>query len=107
MFTRLVCAAIVAAAFLYAQEFRATLQGTIHDSTQAVVPSAEVTLKNIATAVEGRAAPDAAGHYLFQFLPPGTYSLTTRAAGFKTDVRDGIQLSLGDNTRLDVDLAVG
>ncbi|MGH9671946.1 MAG: carboxypeptidase-like regulatory domain-containing protein, partial [Bryobacteraceae bacterium] len=107
MFTRLVCAAMLAAAFLSAQEFRATLQGTIHDSTQAVVPSAKVTLKNTATAVERTAATDAAGHYLFQFLPPGTYSLTTRAPGFKTDVRGGIQLSLGDNIRLDVDLAVG
>src|SRR5262249_42656817 len=107
MSTRLVCAALMAAAFLSSQEFRATLQGTIHDSTKAVVPSAEVTLKNIATAVERRAAPDPAGHYLFQFLPPGTYSLTTRAAGFKTDVRDAIQLSLGDNIRLDVELAIG
>ena len=107
MLNRLACAAAVTASCLFAQEFRATLQGNVRDSSQAVIPTAEVVLKNTATAVERRAATDTAGHYVFNLLPPGTYSLTTRANGFKTDVRDGIQLSLGDNVRLDVDLAVG
>src|SRR5262245_40258948 len=92
---------------LMAQEFRATLQGTVQDQTQAVVPSAEVVLRNSGTSVERRTTTDTAGHYLFQFLPPGRYSLTTKAPGFKTDVRDGIQLSLSENVRLDIALALG
>ena len=92
---------------LYAQEFRATLQGTVQDPSQAVVADATLALVNVNTGVERKAVSDTAGHYLFQFLAPGTYSLTTRAAGFKTEVRDGIQLSLGDNIRFDVQLTIG
>jgi hypothetical protein len=92
---------------LFGQEFRATLQGTVQDPSQAVVADATLVLLNVNTGVERKAVSDTAGHYLFQFVAPGTYSLTTRAAGFKTEVRDGIQLSLGDNIRFDVQLSIG
>jgi hypothetical protein len=90
-----------------AQEFRATLQGDISDPTQARVPKATVVLRNADTGIERNGESDAAGHYLFQFVPPGTYSLTTSAGGFKTIVRTGIALSLNDNIRLDVELPLG
>ena len=90
-----------------AQEFRATIQGTVADPSQAVVAGAEVVLRNVATGVDRRTLTTRDGHYLFQFLAPGGYSLTTSAPGFKTDVRDGISLSLGDNVRLNIELAVG
>src|SRR5438034_6164296 len=90
-----------------AQEFRATLHGTITDPSRAHIAGASLLLKHTATGVERTAAADDAGHYVFQFLPPGTYALTTRAPGFKTDIREEVQLSLGDNLRLDVELAIG
>src|SRR5688500_15750537 len=107
MINRFAAALCLFAALLPAQEFRATLQGNILDPTAASIPGAEVVLRNADTAVERKGQADASGHYLFQFLPPGNYLLTTKAAGFKTDVREGIKLSLGENVRLDVELAVG
>src|SRR5688572_26518675 len=102
------CLAILLSALsLTAQEFRATLQGTVQDPSKAVIAGAELTLRNTDTAVERKTSADAEGHYLFQFVAPGNYSLTTRASGFKTDIRDAIKLSLSENVRLDVDLAVG
>ncbi|MDX1980256.1 MAG: carboxypeptidase-like regulatory domain-containing protein, partial [Bryobacteraceae bacterium] len=98
---------LICGAYAYAQEFRGTLQGTITDPSSASVSSAEVTLRNTGTNVERKASTDAEGHFIFQFLPPGTYALITRAAGFKTDQRDGIVVSLGDNIRLDVKLEIG
>jgi hypothetical protein len=92
---------------LSAQEFRATIQGAVFDPSKAVVGGAEVILRNADTAVERRTESDATGLYVFPLLPPGTYTLTTKKAGFKTDVREGIRVSLGDNTRVDVDLAIG
>jgi hypothetical protein len=89
------------------QEFRATLQGTVSDPSRAVIAGAEVVLRNVDTGVERRLLTNRDGHYLFQFLPPGAYSLTTTAPGFKTDAREGIALSLNDNVRLDVELSVG
>lgn len=102
-------AAIVSAlcAGAVAQEFRGSLAGTVTDPSEAAIAGAEVVLRNVATAAERRTATDNQGRYFFQFLPPGTYSLVTRAAGFRTDQRDNISISLGDNVRLDVQLSLG
>src|SRR5579872_1760509 len=90
-----------------AQEFRATVQGTIADPSHAGVPHAAVTLRNAETGIERNAASDATGHYLFADVVPGSYTITVKAAGFKTTVREGIQLSVNDNLKVDVDLPVG
>ena len=107
MTKRLLVPFILVGTILSAQEFRATLQGSVTDPSRASIAGAEVVLRNVDTAVERKALTDNAGYYLFQFLPPGAYALTARAAGFKTDVRDGIRLSLGENVRLDLELSVG
>lgn len=99
--------ALFAAGIAFGQEFRATLQGTITDPSQAVIPAAELTLRNVKTGVEYSHLADGKGHYVFAFLPPGDYAFTVRAAGFKTAVWDGIALSLNANARLDVELALG
>ena len=39
------------------------------------------------------------GHYLFQFLPPGTYSVRTHAAGFKSELRDDVRANQRDHRR--------
>jgi hypothetical protein len=92
---------------LCAQEFRATLQGTVSDPSNAVIAGAALTLRNTDTSVERKVIAGADGHYMFQFLPPGNYALTTGAAGFKADVRKDIKLSLSENVRLDVVLVIG
>ena len=92
---------------LQAQEFRATLQGTITDPSQAAVPKASVTLRNVGTGIERKLEADDAGHYLFQFVPPGNYTVTVAAAGFKTTVRENVALSLNDNIRLDLEVTLG
>jgi hypothetical protein len=95
------------ASVMGAQEFRATLEGTVIDPNQAVVPGAQLTLVNVETAVEHQTTSGADGHYVFGLLTPGKYSLTTKAAGFKTDKHDSIPLNVGDTVRLDIDLALG
>ena len=98
---------ILSSATLSAQEFRGSLQGQVTDPSQAAVTGAEVTLRNIGTSAERKTTTDEQGRYLFQFLPPGTYSLTTRASGFKQDLREKIEIGLSENIRLDVALALG
>src|ERR1035437_9945032 len=92
---------------LPAQEFRATLSGTITDPTGAVIPGAQVTLKNVETAIERSQTSDTNGHYLFPLLPIGAYSLTVSAKGFKTAVRTGISLNLDQSAQLDTSLEIG
>src|SRR5436189_5868176 len=90
-----------------AQEFRATLQGTITDPSQAAIPNASVVLRNTDTAIERSVPSGEDGHYVFPFVAPGNYSLTVEAPGFKTTVRDGVVLSINDNLKLDLQLPLG
>ncbi|HWB97892.1 MAG TPA: carboxypeptidase regulatory-like domain-containing protein, partial [Bryobacteraceae bacterium] len=77
------------------------------DPSQAAVPTAVVTLKNTATGIERETTTDESGHYLFSFVMPGNYSVTVRRTGFKTSVRNNVQLSLNDQIRLDVEMLLG
>ncbi|MBM3796322.1 MAG: hypothetical protein FJW31_20185 [Acidobacteria bacterium] len=90
-----------------AQDFRSTVQGSITDQTQAAVAGAQITLVQTETNVERSATTDSQGFYAFQFLPPGTYDLTVRAPGFRTNVRKGIMLALTQTVREDIALQLG
>ena len=87
---RLAVVLLLSLSLASAQEFRATLQGTVFDPNQAVVPGVQLALINVATSVERKTVSDNEGHYVFQFVPPGAYSITSQAAGFRTERRDGI-----------------
>lgn len=104
---RFLALGVLLAASISAQEFRATLQGNVTDPSQAAIPGATVTLRNVETGIERTAPTDQAGFYIFQYVVPGPYTLTVQAPGFKTIVRTGIRLSLNDNIRLDVELPLG
>ena len=92
---------------LTGQDFRSTLQGTITDPTQATVAGATLTLKNIDTAVERGTTTDNEGFYIFQFLAPGNYQLSVKAAGFRTAIQKGLTLALTQTLREDVKLQLG
>ncbi len=107
MIFRITTTFLLLLAAMPAQEFRGTLQGTVTDPSNANIVGAEVVLRNTGTGIERRGATDGEGHYLFQFLPPGNYTLTTRMQGFRSDERSGIGITLGDNIRHDVQLQIG
>lgn len=98
---------LLSIATLYAQDFRATVQGTVTDPSEAAVPSATLTLRNVATGVERNTIANQAGFYTFQFLPIGNYTLSARAPGFRGFLREGIRLELGATVRVDIILQLG
>ena len=77
------CLALLAAGAVYAQDTRAKLQGVVKDSTQAVVVGAEITLSNDNTGVKAVDQSSNVGHYLFDFVQPGNYTLTVETPGFR------------------------
>jgi hypothetical protein len=83
------------------------IQGTVTDSSGAVVPSASVTLTNQATQVKRTAKTNEAGAYFFPGIPIGPYSLEVTAKGFKSYVKTGIVLEVGSNIGVDASLTVG
>jgi Carboxypeptidase regulatory-like domain len=104
---RLWVVSLLSVSVISAQEFRATLRGTVFDPNQAVVPGAEVTLVNVETSVKRQTVSNADGNYVFEFILPGTYSVTTEAKGFKTDDHANIQINVGETVRVDVHLVLG
>ena len=55
---------------LYAQKDTSSISGTIHDSSGAVVPNAQITIRNIATNAEQKIRSDALGEYVVAALHP-------------------------------------
>ena len=92
---------------LYAQTFTATLNGRVVDPTGGVIVGAKVTIRNEATNREQTTTTGAEGNYVLTLLPPGQYTLTVEAEGFKKAVRSGINLQVGQQASLEVSLALG
>ncbi|HWB82593.1 MAG TPA: carboxypeptidase-like regulatory domain-containing protein [Bryobacteraceae bacterium] len=102
----LALAALVAAG-LYAQEFRGTISGGVTDPQGAAIPKATVTATEVQTGTKTTATSESTGQYTLSFLPPGLYTITAEAAGFKRAVRQGIRLSAGEHPVIDIRLDVG
>ena len=92
---------------MLAQGASATVSGFVVDSSGAKIPSATVTFVNTATGVSGVATTNGAGLYRLSGLLPGPYRSTVSMQGFKTLVRNGIDLHVEDQVSLDYTLDVG
>src|SRR5688572_14349631 len=73
----LVCGLFIFSAMITAQaQFRAGIQGTISDSSGALVPEAKVTLKDLETGKVQEVTSSDEGFYRILGLAPGRYELT-------------------------------
>jgi len=82
-----------------AQEYRARVQGTVSDATDAVIAGAAVRLRNVDTGVEVGRRTDSYGHYLFDLVEPGTYTLAAEMQGFSRFLQENLRVqSRGDVT---------
>ena len=84
-----------------------TITGRVTDSTGAVVPGVKVDVLNAGTNFAFTAQTNDQGIFRIQSLQPGTYRVTLQASGFKTVVREGVDLRTGDTMALDATLEVG
>src|SRR5262245_23319750 len=108
-FCGLVCVAMLfaTASSAAAQEFRATIKGTVVDTSQAALPGATVTAQNQDTNEVASATTNNEGAYTIPFLRPGTYTLTVELAGFQKNTRSNLVLQVGQTADINVQLGVG
>src|SRR5438046_1563237 len=92
---------------LAAQVDRATLNGTVTDTTGAVVPKANVVIVSPATGFRREMAAGANGGYSVPGLPIGTYNITVSHSGFETAELKELTLSVGQVRTFDVRLGIG
>lgn len=90
-----------------AQDFRGSIVGTVTDSTGGVLPGVTVTVTNSETSVGQNVVTDAKGLYTVLYLNAGTYTVTAQLSGFKKMVRAGLDVKVGEPTRVDIVLEAG
>ena len=84
------------------------IAGLVTDATGAILPGVTVETASPALIEKTRTVTtDAQGRYLVEALPAGTYTVTFTIPGFRTVVREGIQLSTGFTATVNAELAVG
>jgi hypothetical protein len=88
-------------------QFNASLSGTVLDPTQAVIPSATVTLINNDTQVTKTATSSGSGTFQFSELPPGTYTVKVAAAGFQQNTISNVAVSAETPRSLNVVMQTG
>ena len=95
------------AGLAHAQLTTADILGTVTDATGAVVPNAQVTIKNLATGETRTGTTSASGEYTFPLLQPGHYSIMVTASGFKVSNTPDLAIEAGDRARNDAHLQLG
>jgi hypothetical protein len=99
---------ILSACTLHAQlAGTGTIQGTVTDTTGAVIPNAKVTLTNTASGTTHVAQTNNVGVFIFPNVQIANYTLKASATGFETFVQTNIVLEVGSNIAVNPKLAVG
>ncbi|HEV2500548.1 MAG TPA: carboxypeptidase-like regulatory domain-containing protein [Terriglobia bacterium] len=92
---------------LISQEFRSNLTGQVTDPSGAVVPNATVTAVMNDTHQTYTAKTTGAGVYYIPYVLPGTYTMTVKAQGFKTNVQDNVLILAAQSRGVNFKLEVG
>jgi hypothetical protein len=98
---------VLLAASAHAQVSGATLNGTVTDSSGAVVANVQISIKNEDTGEVRTVTVDAAGFYAAPNLLPGKYDISATAPGFSTTVQNGVTLTVGAQQLLNIKMRVG
>ena len=110
MFQRFIIGILVTSCLLLAPTLVSAqaIGGSVTDSTGAVLPGVVVEVRSPALIEQVRTAvSDGAGEYLIIALEPGIYSASFVLPGFRTFVRDGIELVGEATATVDGQLQVG
>src|SRR2546426_5764524 len=91
----------------FAQVNTATISGTVHDASGAILPGVSVAVQNQDTGISRSLTTNETGRYSAPALGLGNYQVTAQLQGFQSQVRSGIALTVGREAVVDFTLAVG
>jgi hypothetical protein len=93
--------------YLLAQEASTgIIEGTVKDSSGAVVPGVTVTVKSITTGFTATAISNDTGYYRIEQLPVGTYEVRAELTGFAPVRQAKLKLQVGQKLTIDLTLGV-
>jgi len=91
---------------MFAQQNNAELAGTVTDPSGAVLTNTKVVIQQPSTGASRETHTNNSGFYAFTQLPPGVYTVTVSHAGFADARRETIELTVGQQARLDVRMQI-
>src|SRR3954463_8659755 len=74
---------IFSGVLVHAQSSTSTVHGSVRDSSDAIVPSASVTLTQTATGVDRKSVSNSAGLFVFSGVTPGPYRIMIESPGMQ------------------------
>ena len=81
------------------------LTGVVMDPSEAVVPDANVELRDNAKGINQTKTTNSEGGYLFSFVAPGNYTLTVTHPGFRT-MSQNLDVSPANTSTLNIRLVI-
>ena len=89
------------------QTANGSLNGSVTDPSGSAIPAAKVSIRNIDTGFTVETASSSAGLYSFPDLPTGRYTVSVEAPGMKKFQQEGVTITIGTTTSLDIPMQVG
>jgi hypothetical protein len=90
-----------------AQQITGSINGTVKDSSGAMVTTATIKATNTDTGFSRVVKAGGDGAYLIQYLPVGKYTVEVEAAGFKKFVQQNLAVAVDQTLTLNVMLEIG
>ena len=99
--------AVCAGAIPLQAQVTAAISGTVEDASGASVPGVTVTVRSLETGASRTFITDPAGNYTVVSLPLGPQELKAEKTGFKTAIRTGVVLVVGQQAVVNFRLELG
>jgi len=107
LFTTLIAASLLCLPSALGQTGSASVSGRVTDQSNAVVPDAEIQMRNVDTNVTQVTKTNGDGIYVFPSLAPGNFLMNVRKQSFRTVSVTGIELHTQDSLERNFVLQVG
>ncbi len=85
----------------------ASINGAVVDTSGAIIAGATVKVKNVEIGTVRTLLTDSSGRYDAPSLAVGKYEVSAEQAGFRSEVKTGITLAIGQRAEVNLMLAVG
>jgi hypothetical protein len=102
-----VFALIVALALPLSAQVTATISGRVEDASGAGIADVAVTIKDVETGATRSVKTGESGDFRATALPIGPYQIRAERAGFKAQLRTGINLAVGADAVVNLRLEIG
>ncbi|HEY6989679.1 MAG TPA: TonB-dependent receptor [Bryobacteraceae bacterium] len=91
----------------WAQITSGNIAGLVEDPSGAVIPNAEISVKQNSTGEARTTRTTGSGEFSVTFLQPGSYTVTASAGGFKSKTLSDITLRVDQTANLRITLEIG